>query len=336
MNNQVRPKYFLYNVLNQETVFQEYFCNLLAIDSFRNKFLQFISKKNNILESKNIQFHNFSTEVILDNNCGRADLYLELENKEVFIFEIKNKHGTQLTDNQPLNYLKYLCGKNHHLFFLIPKYYKHKNDIITSWKKELKDKNFDIEKQLFYWDDFIDFIENEDDPYVKAFYDFCINWFVNSVKFTSEELKILGEENMSEDMKVVPSLMQKLEIIIMNIGDNTNGFKFYHAPSGYVYSKIIGKYEIFFGIDYSIWEKTKNPINVMIYLKDNYSEKFPTPELNTLKISLYEIPETNYFDKQFLYVVNLDFNSYCNEYEDKLRHILDRTVLELEKLVQKT
>ena len=45
-------KSILLNVLNQEVVFEEYFCNLLKEEKFFNKFIDFISSKNDILKSR--------------------------------------------------------------------------------------------------------------------------------------------------------------------------------------------------------------------------------------------------------------------------------------------
>ena len=145
-----RKNMILYNVLNQEVVFEEYFCNLLGIEKFRDLFLDLIAQKNKILTGEDIQYHYFDTEVVLkkkDKDYGRADLFLKLQDKE-FIFEIKNKDWTSLTKNQPVGYLEYLESRNEHLFFLIPKGYKHKDQIYKRWK------DFDkYENQIFYWQD---------------------------------------------------------------------------------------------------------------------------------------------------------------------------------------
>ena len=49
-------KNILINVLNQEVVFEEYFCNLLKEEKFFNKFIEFIGSKNDILKNKNINY----------------------------------------------------------------------------------------------------------------------------------------------------------------------------------------------------------------------------------------------------------------------------------------
>lgn len=107
-------KSILLNVLNQEVVFEEYFCNLLKEEKFFNKFIDFISSKNDILKNKNINYKMFYTEYnlqIKEKNFGRADIYLDLDSEKI-IFEIKNKVYTDLTPNQPGMYLDYLKKVN--------------------------------------------------------------------------------------------------------------------------------------------------------------------------------------------------------------------------------
>ena len=59
-----RENMILYNVLNQEVVFEEYFCNLLRIDCFRDIFISFIAKKTEILNDLIIKYEDFDTEII--------------------------------------------------------------------------------------------------------------------------------------------------------------------------------------------------------------------------------------------------------------------------------
>ena len=167
------------NVLNQEIVFEEYFCNLLYFDSFRNLFIDFINNKNKLLDKKNIiKYKYFNTEVKLNNDNGRADLFLKIKDtNEEFIFEIKNKVYTNLTTNQPNSYLNYLNSKHSNLFFLIPGGYKHKDEIIARWK----DYN-NVSNQILYWEDFINKITEsniyKDNTEINMFYKFCLYWFV--------------------------------------------------------------------------------------------------------------------------------------------------------------
>lgn len=77
-----RENMILYNVLNQEVVFEEYFCNLLRIENFMKLFLEFIEEKNQILVTEDIKYNNFDTEIFLnkkDKTYGRADLFLKIK-----------------------------------------------------------------------------------------------------------------------------------------------------------------------------------------------------------------------------------------------------------------
>lgn len=218
-----RKNIMLFNVLNQEVVFEEYFCNLLSIDDFKNLFLEFINDKNTAFSKIGIECENFDTEINLGAAYGRADLYLKYQNKE-YIFEIKNKEKTTLTVKQPTKYLQYLNKKEPkaeeictYLFFILPKNYRHKEEIFKRWKIEdlnirhfakLKKMKFinsskvltmrdfqyqwvefckksinnnQIENQMLYWEEFITKLYNSElclkYKEIKMFYDFCAYWF---------------------------------------------------------------------------------------------------------------------------------------------------------------
>ncbi len=329
---QKREKIFLYNVLNQEVIFEEYFCNLLIIDNFRNLFLKFIKSKNKIFDNFNISYENFNTEVILDEEYGRADLFLKVGSEE-FIFEIKNKDRTSLTDNQPNGYLEYLNKKyknhNKHLFFLVPKAYKHLQEINDNWK------NFDdIESQIFYWQDFVIEIKksklNENCVEIDMFYQFCLYWFnMRVVKFTEEEKDLLHpkEKSMNNFNKTIPTLMRKLENIIDDVGQNSK-MKKCNNCIGLNYSITINDYIIYFGIDYDIWEKDGIPLNIVI---QNHAKNYGKFELKFSNIKLMEIeyPETSSTDDAFGYVVILNEELGSEYYQHTAIKTLDKIITQL-------
>ncbi|SFV70676.1 hypothetical protein MNB_SV-3-1247 [hydrothermal vent metagenome] len=328
---QKREKLFLYNVLNQEIVFEEYFCNLLYIDDFKQLFLKFINSKNTILDSCKIEYENFYTEVFLDEKYGRADLFLKVDSKE-FIFEIKNRNWTSLTDNQPSGYLKYLSKYNYenynrHLFFLIPKSYKHLNEIYKQWN------NFDnIDNQIFYWQDFIIEIKKsklyEQNVEIDMFYQFCLYWFdMKIVKFTEEEKQLLDSKEKQMygfNNKSIPTLMRKLENIIDDIGSNVE-MKRCHYCVGFNYVTKINDYTIYFGIDYVIWENKGMPLNIVI---QNHSKENGRFDLKLGGIELEEIiyTETSSTDEEFGYVVSLDEEIYSEDYQHNTIDILHRVL----------
>lgn len=326
-----REELILYNVLNNETVFEEYFCNLLSIDEFRNLFIEFVSKKNSILEDSNIEYKHFDTEFDLGTKTdldkyGRADLFLKIDNKE-FIFEIKNKERTSLTDNQPTSYLEYLKNNNQleinkHLFFLIPKYYKHKQETIDRWN--LFDCNFNgIENQFLYWEDFIyELKENieEQKTEIKMFYDFCMYWFnMKTVEFEENEMKLLKDKSL-------PSLVQKLLYITEDIGLEV-GLNDKLETLGFSANKKINDYILYFGIDYHIWETNNTPLNIFI---QNHKKDYQEFELSIEGINLEKIKweENSVEDMQFGYVVILDdfigSSSFELTVKDTINHIIKK------------
>lgn len=308
-----RKNIVLFNVLNQEVIFQEYFCNLLKIDDFRKLFIDFISEKNNILSEVNIQYYHFDTEIILDNKNGRADLFLNINNSKKYIFEIKNKDYTSLTPNQPKSYLNYLKDTheedldfNRHLFFLIPKNYQHQNELYQRWQE------FDgIENQIFYWQDFIFKIkENKlelQNIEIKMFCEFCEYWFsMKPIDFSEDEKKLFNSKGQKvsefKDLSV-PKLMQKLENIGRNIGSNA-GMKEDKSYSGFLYSMKIQDYEILFCIDYDIWEAKGAPLSILIQNHKNGYQDFKL-ELSEIALEQFTYKETSTTKESFAYIVNI-------------------------------
>lgn len=321
-NTTLRSKNILFNVLNQEVVFEEYFCNLISIDSFKDSFIQFID--NEILKNELISNSSFFTEKNLDDNCGRADLFLNLKSKKI-IFEIKNKVYTDLTKNQPEAYLKYLeknnkdVDYNRCLFFLIPRNYKHTEDIINRWVKI--SPSFNPNKQILYWEDFALLFKNEINPYVKAFYDFCMYWFnLNPVEFKKDEIEMLhlkGDTMNLINNETIPTLMLKLEHLVMNIA-NTLGWQQYPSPSGLFYSHKIKMtdYEILIGVDYHTWSQSM-PISISIY--NSLATHFELPKIDSIDFFEDNSGESIYYEKEFRHVVRLKQQIGEESFEEYLK-----------------
>jgi len=335
---QHRKNMILYNVLNQETVFEEYFCNLLSINEFRKLFLEFIAEKNQILSKEMIEYKHFNTEVILDENCGRADLFLKLENKE-FIFEIKNKEFTSLTPNQPMGYLNYLkkihvenVDFNKHLFFLIPKNYKHKGEIYSRWTND-KISNSNIDIQIFDWESFLNYIKIknyllvQNNLYIKIFYDFCLHWFeMEPIIFTEEEQKLIllrGNSMNMYEKNLVPKLMRKLEELVMQIGKKAN-LKPAISEVGFYYDLKNKDLHVSVGIDYSLWENGKPPINIIIQNHQKDYQEFEQPEVDDLELEKFYYEETSISAKQFAYIVKLDAEIGSKNYEDYIQKTIEK------------
>lgn len=332
-----RENFILYNVLNQEVIFEEYFCNLLSRESFLKKFLDFIATKNDILKNEDIKYKFFDTEKILqikNESYGRADIFLDLGDKKI-IFEVKNKVYTSLTENQPQNYLKYLKSTvkninqdkdyNSYLMFLIPKNYNHINEIHQKWKNYS-----DVDKQLFYWEDFVKILKDDTDVYIKAFYDFCVYWFdLEKIHFEKDELALLNFEGNNMELiknETLPSLMSKLELMVIRIGESLKWEQSKadkgEYTSGFTYTKRIKSYQVSVGIDYDMWQQYNQPINVCISNTKDTSKSFDLPWMDSIEFITYEFLENNNFDGFFGFVVKLDFTIEDAEYEEKMKNIL--------------
>ena len=226
---------------------------------------------------------------------------------EEFIFEIKNKVYTNLTTNQPNSYLNYLNNKHSNLFFLIPRGYKHKDEIIARWK----DYN-NVSNQILYWEDFINKITEsniyKDNTEINMFYKFCLYWFdMKTIEFNEEENKLFNDKGIKMNdftNTSIPTMIQKLEALVNNIGSHTN-MKIDNDTVGYNYSKIIKDYIIYFGVDYNSWENNDIPLSIVIQsVKNNHQEfKLNLKNINT-KTELSE--ETSNSIRQFSYIVKLN------------------------------
>jgi len=324
-----REDFILFNILNNEVVFEEYFCNLLRIGEFRDLVIKFVDS--DILNNENIEYKNFDTEKNLDNGCGRADLFLKLDSKE-FIFEIKNKDKTELTPKQPEDYLHYLKCKgknendttfNNHLFFLIPNGYEYENKIFEKWKNFNNFNINSIKKQILYWQDLIILIRNEkleqSNIEIKMFCDFCDYWFdMQQIVFSNEEKELFIKGTKMDEYKTsIPKLMQKLERLTRNIGINT-GMREDTNVSGFIYSIKIGDYTIFFGMDYDVWEETKVPLNIIIQNHKNGYTFFELAEFVDFKIKEFNYEETGVYESGFAYIVGIEDEISSDNYQSKV------------------
>ena len=331
----------LYNVLNQEVIFQEYFCNLLREKSFMKKFLDFIEQKNGILKNEKIEYKNFHTELplILENiTYGRADIFLDLSDKKI-IFEVKNKVYTTLTDKQPQEYLNYLAAVNTDfnacLMFLIPRNYAHKETIYQKWNQYSKEE---INKQLFYWEDFILTLKDEENDFVKAFYKFGLYWLdLNPMQLTNEEKALLnytGNSMKCINNENLPRLMAKLELAVIKMGQYFQ-WKQEFIEAGYTtgcnYTKKIKNYQLYIGIVYDMWEQYDQPINIYISDEKDFSKKFTLPQFETLEFEIYESKEDSNFDNFFAYVVKLNFKIDEEKYEEKMKDVIQKIVNQLKQ-----
>ena len=327
---QHRNNMILYNVLNQEVVFEEYFCNLLQFDDFRDLFISFINQqsKSSFFHKKDIQYKNFNTEIALENEkYGRADLFLKYANQE-YIFEIKNKDRTNLTPNQPIGYLKYLQNQN--LFFLIPRNYIHKKVIIERWETYNLDNThiaYDIESKILYWQDFIILLQKEslllEKIEIKLFYEFCVYWFnMQTILFKEEELNLIFLETLGENkMSNIANIMKKLSMTVngvIDLGieidkkyDEQNAEYFGYIINNNKY-KIDKDLDIWFGISYDIWESNSNAPLILELCTEDVNMTKKIKQLTNIKEFKYKDGYCYYYALEFQ--ENIDMKNHFYDF----------------------
>lgn len=305
------------------------------------KFLDFIEQKNAILKNESIEYKNFYTEhpLILKNKTyGRADIFLDLGDKKI-IFEVKNKIYTTLTNKQPQDYLTYLkkstknTNFNIFLIFLIPKNYAHQDKIYQEWSSYPREE---IAKQLFYWEDFILTLRDEDNSFVKAFYEFGLYWFdLNPMQLTNKDKELLNFKGNSMELvknETLASLMAKLEFAVIKIGQYFQ-WKQDFMETGYItgcnYTKKIKNYQLYIGIVYDMWEQYNQPINIYISNAKDFSKEFTLPQIDALEFDAYNSKEDSNFDNFFAYVVKLHFKIDEENYEEKMKDVIQKIVTQL-------
>lgn len=276
-----REENIFYNLIKNETSLTEVFCNFMRYENFRNLFIDMINEKiknkENIIDKSKVKFQDFDTEVALNNQKnGRIDFQLKINTNKIYLFEIKIKTYTNLTDNQPkgyLDYLKELELECENLFFILPKGYLH--------LKEIKNHN------IIYWEDILKQIRKKELDKANVFInEFCeiidLNWFYfEKIDFSKSELELIFSDRKDKGYKMIenvsiPVLMSKLfqavvdtanknEVNVNLKKDNTNQrydyFGYFIDNKEHNISK---KLQIWFGIDYELWEEIKLPLSIQI------------------------------------------------------------------------
>lgn len=294
-----RENNIFYNVIRNETSLTEVFCNLMQYKAFRDLFLNFLNtcnekNGNTIIDIEKIKYSDFETEKnfsfkILEDDIskkiGRGDLILTIDSID-YIVEIKIKNNTKTTKNQPDGYLEYLKEqdkKNNidndeykkRLFFLIPKGYKHKDNL----KK--------VENNILYWEDFLNKLKkselNQLDIFINDFYNVVFEtWFYFSkLDFNNIELNyIYNKEKLKMDNSAIPTIMMKLLNIVDELQDTFKANKYDESLNALEYVFWVkdsnGEKVFWFGLDYEVWEQHKNPLVIGFTddKEDHYCQKF--------------------------------------------------------------
>lgn len=302
-----REDNIFYNVIRNETSLTEVFCNFMKYKQFREIFLKLVAEKNESFKElkSHIKFDNFSTEKVLDDKQGRADLVLEI-NEDTYIFELKIEMYTRLTENQPVNYLNYLEKQNptdfsKRLFFILPKGYMHLSDIGTGWNK--KDSKYFTDSSIMknnivYWEDILNEIRKNELDKLNPFIDeFCkildYRWFkYEKITFTKQEIELIFLHTKNKGYKMLeersmPTAIIKLYKIVDDIFNKIDSKNIQSSDYyGYIVNNktynIPTEFVIFFGIDFGIWEKTGSPIIIQVESSDEIKNSVNNQKIRNL------------------------------------------------------
>ncbi len=181
------------------------FCNLLKYDFIRDYLLKFFK-----LPVENLEYENIDTQKKIEENKKEPDI--TIKNKDIYcFFEIKVKNS-QLQSSQINEYLSELEKEEKKLLiYLIPENYNFKNEI----NKGIKNKDY---AKIYYWEDFIRYIENSDLPQSNILISEFIA-FLKSVLGKQDLSLTLNLEEMAlfqnpKDLIIAKSLLDKLYKII--------------------------------------------------------------------------------------------------------------------------
>ncbi len=346
----MREKNIFYNIIKNETSLTEAFCNFLNFKPFRELFLNIVSEKNEKINNYNILYKHFETEKYLSEENGRSDLHLKI-NDEKYIFEVKIEKYTKLTDNQPNGYLNYLEMKNENLFFIIPKNYLHIDEICSRWNCKTKyDDNKILSHNIIYWEDIISQIKKSELHSLNVFInEFCkiieYRWLkYENIKFLPFEIEAIfnDKKNTNKDMRMllntnIPVIIRKLFEIIdktydkfeidNKVDEQTSNFYGYKLRNNQ-YS-IPTSLEVWFGVDYEIWERNNYPITIQILSsskENNALEKIKELDIAT---------EFTDSDNSKIYYIGLEKDVFLDEDSniiEKLENLIRQDVIDKIKL----
>jgi hypothetical protein len=262
------------NIVTDENSYTELLCNLLSYKFFREQFFKFLGIKNESEFDYNTQYRTINKQ-----KNGRPDLILSSETEYYFI-KINN---TSLTNNQPKGYLRELekiSCKNKYLFFIVPKNYKHKDELAN--KLESYNVNKKIVTNIYYWDHFFKdckkYYSTEKNDIFFQYFQLLKEWFgYNHISFQKK-----GEIDMN--IKEVGQKLVECHQTVDTIGNllETNNFKIKYPETGggeygfYIYHKKVNLG--WFGIWNDLWASKGD---VFIFLSgDINNEKIFTKKYN--------------------------------------------------------
>jgi hypothetical protein len=344
-----REKNIFYNVLKNETSLTEVMCNLMSYKAFRDLFIELVNTKRteeNRLKISMISYDDFSTEKdfgsdeeIDENNdtakIGRGDLILDYDDKDV-IFEIKVENFTRLTKNQPEGYLRYLKKQNKDevtcndkLYFILPKQYRHINEICQRWHKHNSHcQELIKDNHIIYWEDILDEIKRRElhriNPIIEAFCEILDNrwFFIKPFSFSSYEIGLIFEKynNKNEELTMafdtnIPKIMNKLCDIVLQVKIDTirkedqqctEYFGYFVDHKKYGFSE---KIYIFYGITYEVWEKSNSPLMIEVGVNEQYDDDGFEKKI----AEKLELEPFTYEDNTLRYIKSIEKESFSDQ-----------------------
>lgn len=209
---------------------------------------------------------------------GQPDINVELKNGGFAIIEVKTQ-DSELTRNQPEGYaqkLKERKSKSKHLFFLIPKYYKHEKHLVNRFR--VIGETNDIEFKIFYWNDLVkQFIKvtghsiNNNENLLKEIVTHLNEKFgFNNITFETNQIEIMKTN-------IIPSTILKLNEIVNSLLKSFS-YKDYEwdnsTESGYGGGfAFLYKKSVFVGYFFDLWND-KNASLILLVNKDMVDELF--------------------------------------------------------------
>jgi len=252
------------NIVKNEDANTELLKSFLQFKSFRDRFLELTNCQ---IDIDNISFDDFSTQTILLKN-GRPDLVLK--NKKLGIelfFEVKIINSN-LTKNQPDGYIEELKESRSEikgLFFVIPKFYHHRNKLS---RIEYNIDNDNIKTKLIFWDDVINILEDisdfKNDQLFGHYLDYLRKRFhIYPIIYTPKEIETMFNSD-------TPTVLQKTSQLVYNANqtirfpEGVNKRLMYNFPESYDYYISFtlpeSQSEFIIGIWFDYWKKEGNPI----------------------------------------------------------------------------
>ncbi len=283
-----------HNLVKDEVTLTQAFCNFLRMECFKDVFIGLINEKREkagyeLLDPRKIRQRDFKLEVVsTEQRDKRVDLVLYYNDEEYF-FEVKINPNTSLTKNQPDGYLGALKNDYKRLYFILPRNYYHKNEIYKRMRiKNIKLAEEVVDNQILYWEDIAKEIKriaaNGANPLLQEFYDILWSKWIGyeKVEFDQKEIDLIylkiQEGGVSMFDSTIPAVLQKMIKVIEGvrrkyedkikkhsyINQDQNFYGYYLKPNGYEDS-----IEIFFGIDYEIWQERGCPFIIEIFSEDD-------------------------------------------------------------------